>query len=277
VTPDQKLAQIVHALQQAGIDILVMGGHAVRYYGIDRNTIDFDLVTSVATAEELRSKLPQAVSSPNLREQAVWRANDFARFEIGRLPDGRQEFLEFWLRNHLLSDFQTLKARAEIGRYGGSEIPFLSLPDLLKSKETERETDWSDIALLEEIQDARDFAALQKDPDSVSVFLANVRSRRGMDQAIDAGLSNDAAVIREVIAACTHPVAFAFWLPRAPSTSSSPAIPMIGPTTLASLRSATFGSPKHFALIEICRRAYKRRAMELDRADKQAKLGEGKR
>jgi hypothetical protein len=40
------------------------------------------------------------------------------------------------------------------------------------------------------------------------------------------------------------------------------------------LRSATFGSPKHFALIEICRRAYKRHAMDLDRADKQAKLSE---
>ena len=276
MTPDQRLAQIVHALQQAGIDILVMGGHAVRYYGIDRNTIDFDLVTSVATAEELRSKLPEAFNSPNLREQGVWRANDFARFEIGRLPDGRQELLEFWLRNHLLGDFQTLNARAEIGFYGGSEIPFLSLPDLLKSKETERETDWSDIALLEEIQDGRNFAALQKDPRLVSVFVTNLRSRRGMDQAIDAGLPNDPALIRETIAACTHPAAFAFWIALAPSTSSSIVIPMIEPTTLASLRSATFGTAKHFALIEICRRAYKRRAIELDRADKQAKLSQGR-
>jgi hypothetical protein len=48
----------------------------------------------------------------------------------------------------------------------------------------------------------------------------------------------------------------------------------IKPVVRRSLESAEFGSPVHFALIEICRRAYKRRAMDLDRADKQARLAE---
>jgi hypothetical protein len=41
MTPDQKLARSAGLLKGARTDVLVMGGHAVRYYGIDRNTIDF--------------------------------------------------------------------------------------------------------------------------------------------------------------------------------------------------------------------------------------------
>ena len=149
MTADQKLAQITRSLREVGIDVLVMGGHAVRYYGIDRNTIDFDLVTSLATPEELRLRLPKIESLAGIRAEPVWRSRDFARFEIGRLPDGREEWLEFWIRNHLLGDFQSLKARAEVGVYGGEPVAFLSIADLLKSKETERESDWQDIALLE--------------------------------------------------------------------------------------------------------------------------------
>lgn len=38
VTPDQELAEVVTALESVGIRCLVMGGHAVRYYGLDRMT-----------------------------------------------------------------------------------------------------------------------------------------------------------------------------------------------------------------------------------------------
>jgi tRNA nucleotidyltransferase/poly(A) polymerase len=72
VTPDQKLAAIVRALIDGGVDVLVMGGHAVRYYGIDRNTIDFDLVTSLATPDELRARLPniQQITKERKRKPA---------------------------------------------------------------------------------------------------------------------------------------------------------------------------------------------------------------
>jgi hypothetical protein len=43
VTAEERLAAIVSALHDAGVRCLVMGGHAVRYYGLERNTIDFDL------------------------------------------------------------------------------------------------------------------------------------------------------------------------------------------------------------------------------------------
>jgi hypothetical protein len=43
VTADGKLAAVLTALESVGVRTLVMGGHAVRYYGLDRTTDDFDL------------------------------------------------------------------------------------------------------------------------------------------------------------------------------------------------------------------------------------------
>ena len=37
-----RLAEIVSALDRLEIPCLVMGGHAARYYGIERNTIDVE-------------------------------------------------------------------------------------------------------------------------------------------------------------------------------------------------------------------------------------------
>ena len=43
MTTDQRLGAVYAALRSLGFPVLVMGGHAVRHYGIDRNTIDYDL------------------------------------------------------------------------------------------------------------------------------------------------------------------------------------------------------------------------------------------
>ncbi len=283
MTPEEKLSRIVRLLQDAGIDVLVMGGHAVRYYGIGRNTVDFDLVTSLSTPDEPRERLPRVGLLSAAREEPVWRHGDFARFEIGRLPNGQEEWLEFWLRNHLLADFASLKARAEIGTYGSEDLAFLSVADLIRSKETTRESDWQDIALLEEVQDARSHGAIGSSPGAVIRLLSTVRSRRGMDRAIEKRLLDDHDAVSKAMAAATHPITVAFLMPIArvvaglgerPWSTASAAdlsVPM-DPALITSLSNAVFASPKHFALIEICRRAYKRRAMDLDRADKQAQL-----
>jgi hypothetical protein len=41
VSATARLLEVVGALTEAGLPFLIMGGHAVRYYGIDRNTFDF--------------------------------------------------------------------------------------------------------------------------------------------------------------------------------------------------------------------------------------------
>src|SRR5947209_20427458 len=134
-----------------------MGGHAIRFYGVDRNTVDFDLHLAPDCWRDLPHKLSQTslFVGKALIEGPTWRPNAFRRFQIGTLPSGREEWLEFWRENHLLAPFAELFARREQGMYGGRTLAFLSLPDLIRSKETERETDWQDIAFLEEFPDAR--------------------------------------------------------------------------------------------------------------------------
>src|SRR5437868_2810967 len=105
-------------LEQAGCESLVMGGHAVKYYGVGRNTVDFDFCAGVRTTQELRELLQHMPELRQAKEGPSWRPDDFVRFEIGRLPDGREEWLEFWVRNHLLPDFTQLISRRETGEYG---------------------------------------------------------------------------------------------------------------------------------------------------------------
>lgn len=119
MNPTDRFLRVVAALQHAGFLPLVMGGHAVRHYGVDRNTLDFDFHLRLESAGELETRLLRTgLFVGRLVEGPSWRKDDFRRFQIGTLPDGREEWLEFWLRNHLLAPFA----------------------DLIHSKETERES-----------------------------------------------------------------------------------------------------------------------------------------
>lgn len=273
MTPDVRLAEIVAALVQAGLDCLVMGGHAVRYFGVDRNTADFDLCVSAPSLDEVRKRLATADLFRDLapREGPSWRPDDFARFEVGRLPDGREEWLEFWLRNHLLPSFAELKSRHERGSYGGRQLGFLSLPDLIRSKETERETDWADVALLEEILDARHLARLPPG-EHAHLALCQLRSRRGFDRAMQMGLFHDEAVVGRAIGECVHPVTFAFLVPFVSHTAQPAGLRVtIDEAYLGPLRKSSPGSSRHLGLVEVVRRAYKRWAAEVDRQDKESR------
>ena len=173
-----RLGEIVSAIERLGIAYLVMGGHAVRYYGVDRNTIDYDLHIALVDWDHLGEILKRDPfpASCGLTEGESWRPQVFRRFLIGSLPDEREEWLEFWRRNHLLAPFTEMHQRREQGLYGGRKIAFLSLPDLIRSKETERESDWRDIELLEGIFDARNLARSQ-DETQVMHALSFLRSR----------------------------------------------------------------------------------------------------
>ena len=46
MSPDVRLAEVVSELEAVGISCLVMGGHAVRFYGLARHTSDVDLHVS---------------------------------------------------------------------------------------------------------------------------------------------------------------------------------------------------------------------------------------
>lgn len=57
MTPEERLAGIIAALEAVGISCLVMGGHAVWFYGLARNTNDFDLTVAPASWDDLANNL----------------------------------------------------------------------------------------------------------------------------------------------------------------------------------------------------------------------------
>jgi hypothetical protein len=130
VNPEERLAAIVSALESVGLSCLVMGGHAVRFYGLLRHTNDYDLTLSPDGWDDLAARLARTGLFPDTGpvEGNSWRPGAFRRFLLGNLADGQEEWLEFWRRNHLLAPFADLFARRETGEYGGRQLAFLSLP-----------------------------------------------------------------------------------------------------------------------------------------------------
>jgi hypothetical protein len=262
-----RLAEIAAALSDLGLRFLVMGGHAVRYYGVERTTLDFDLHLGIDSLDELPALLRRSprLAGWLLGEGPSWRPEDFRRFIVGRLPDGQEERLEFWRHNHLLPPFAEAHARREEGDYGGARLPFLALPDLIHSKETERESDWQDVALLEEIQDARLLARLDRPGDAVPA-LAQLRSQRGYARARQTGLLDDAGVVAAAWRQVAHPIGAAFLAPGQPELEGRQLLPG---AFAAALREASPGGARHLALVEAVRRWHKQNCLLADRADKQ--------
>jgi hypothetical protein len=273
VNSENRLAEIVTALEQVGLTVLVMGGHAVRYYGLDRNTNDFDLHISLAEGEDLAARLAQSSLAANhpLTEGPSWRPGAFQRFLLGRLPDGRDEWLEFWQTNHLLPPFADLYSRREQGSYGGRTLSFLALPDLIRSKETEREMDWEDINVLEEFHDSRLLNQAKSGFLGVSDAVAQLRSRRGLESALQFGFLNDAPAVRQALERTTLSISQAILLPWAGPGAAAPTPTVPVESIVANrLKTVAPASPLHLALIEVVRRQYKATMQAADAADKQA-------
>ncbi len=256
---DERLAQVLAALEGVGIRCLVMGGHAVRYYGVSRMTNDFDLTVAPDCWDDLALRMVRLkwLQSQDPREMASWRVSTFRRFQIGVLPSGREELLELWKENHLLAPFEELHARRESGAYGGRNIDFLSLPDLIRSKETERETDWLDIQFLEEFHDMRLAAKVRSGQIPLAVGLSQLRSRRGLETHLLADNLRQTDAVTEAIHRTLNPITAALLLPAVPA-AQFPAV-HVEAAIVQRLRTLAVGSPMHFALVEAMRRQYSAR------------------
>jgi hypothetical protein len=280
VTVDDRLVSIYAAVGSLGFRVLVMGGHAVRFYGVDRTTIDYDLhlVADDATWSVLGdrlSHLPLFSSSP-IVEGSSWRPDAFRRLVIGRLPDGREERLEVWRRNHLLAAFDGLWARRTEHTTNGAPVAFLGIDDLIRSKETERESDWRDISLLEEIADER--RLLEARPERVPDALCRLRSRRGYERAVQMGILGAPALVADAWRQVTLPITAAFLAPMAPAGVPAAAgawAPDVVDLITGAVRRTAAGSARHHALVEAVRRLYKQQAMATDRADKERAISRG--
>jgi hypothetical protein len=265
-----RLAEVFSQLETVGVPCLVMGGHAVRFYGLSRYTNDVDLHVSPDRWDDLPSCLARTSLFPAGApvEGPSWRPGAFRRFQIGRLPDGREEWLEFWRENHLLAPHRELRTRAEGGSYGGREITFLGLSDLIRSKETERDADWQDVAALEQFLDARLLARLRSGMVSAGEALASLRSQSGLLGYLEAGYltaENAAAGL----AMATNPVTQTVLIPAAPDAPVAEPVMPLEPVVLARLRTTPLASPLHLGLVEVVRRRYIAFRKDADRRDKE--------
>ncbi len=173
--------------------------------------------------------------------------------------------------NHLLPPFSELLRRSEQGIYGGRVLSFLALPDLIRSKETERPKDWQDIAVLEEFLDARMLAQAELGGRTRLDALSGIRSRRGFESALMEGYFSEAQLVRQALGASRLAVTQAFLLPYASTVTDLPAtVPPIEPVILNRLRTVSPASPLHLALVEAVRRQYRTAAQAADKADKEA-------
>src|SRR5262249_6312363 len=148
--------------------------------------------------------------------------------------------------------------------------------DLIRSKETEREDDWRDVRLLEEIADERRLARTSSE-DLVDT-LANLRSQRGFERARAMGVFDDAARVVRAISIAEQPIAASFLAPFAPDAARSSVLaspPAIASLVDGPLRRVEVGSARHLALVEAVRRLYRQAAMARDRQDKQRALAGG--
>jgi hypothetical protein len=267
---DVRLAEVFSQLEGAGVSCLVMGGHAVRYYGLSRYTNDVDLNVSPDQWDDLPALLARtqlfAIGDPI--EGPSWRPEDFRRFQIGMLPDGREEWLEFWRENHLLAAHAELRTRAERGPYGGRQITFLGLSDLIRSKETERDADWQDVAALEQFLDARLLARLRSGHVSAEEALASLRSQSGLLGYLEAGFVT-AENAKAALATATNPMTQSFLIPAAPDAATAQAEVPIEPVVLSRLRATPPASPLHLGLVEVVRRRYIAARKDADRRDKE--------
>ena len=263
-----RLLEVTDSLTEAGLPFLIMGGHAVRHYGVDRNTFDFDFTVSSDHAKDLAERLraTRLFSGLQLVESVSWRSGDFCRFQIGVLPTGKEEWLEFWFHNHLLAPFAELYERREEATEAGRKLCFLSLADLIRSKETERDDDWSDVRLLEEVLDQQNLARATSRSGRV-LALSQLRTRRGFERGERQRLFVDPDALGEGLTRARHPVTCAYLLPFLPGAQGFS--PRLDPAVDAVLRRVAPGTARHLALVEAVRLAYQRAAKEADRADKE--------
>src|SRR5262249_34903510 len=145
------------------------------------------------------------------------------------------EWLEFWKENHLLAPHAELQTRAERGPYGGREITFLGLADLIRSKETERDADWQDIASLEQFFDARLLARVRSGSLPIEDGLAALRSQTGLLGYMEAGFLT-APNAGAALPRTTNPVTQTLLIPFAPDAPVREPVTPIEPVVLTRLR-----------------------------------------
>lgn len=150
--PDREFREFVELLEFHGVKFVIIGGYAVISHGYPRYTGDIDFF--VEKSRENARKLVRVVNEffgeqPHITEECF--LDDDRMGQFGDPP----------FRIDILVKvpglvFSEVHPRHIIGKIAGKDAPILSLPDLIKSKQSAaRKKDLADLEALEEIEAAR--------------------------------------------------------------------------------------------------------------------------
>jgi predicted nucleotidyltransferase len=150
-TPD--LHSLLQALQNNGVNFILVGGHAVRLHGFNRATEDVDLVVPFDTENGARliRSLQFLESAKEL--QAWWFSKEANEEEIQniRVADELVIDILFTANGETYESLQPFLRKIEID---GVTIPTLDIDGLLKTKTSHREKDAIDRLFLLKIKNS---------------------------------------------------------------------------------------------------------------------------
>lgn len=138
-------------LRQHKVDFLVIGGWAAIAYGLPRTTLDVDIF--IRPSKDNAERLIGALS-----EVGFGIAKDLTADEILGKPVlifADQIRVDIFTKPWGLPDYNACNERRWEAEFESVVIPFVSLADLIKSKETGREQDKADLVSLRKIAEQK--------------------------------------------------------------------------------------------------------------------------
>lgn len=140
----EDLKILIRALNEQGADYLLIGGYALFAHGYHRATTDIDVL--VPATQESGKKVREALMV--LPDQAA-KDLDPAWFEEGENIRVADAFVVDIMLNACGETYETLKQYAETLDFEGVPIRTINLEGLLLTKQTMRDKDVTDRAILE--------------------------------------------------------------------------------------------------------------------------------
>jgi predicted nucleotidyltransferase len=138
-------------LNARGVEYVVFGGWATIAHGLPRTTLDVDLF--VRPTHENVERLIDALSEVGHGIARELDADEILARHVFQFAD--QIRVDIFIRPWGLKDFDDVWARRWAAEFEGFTIPFVSLDDLIRSKETDRKQDREDLEALRNLKAER--------------------------------------------------------------------------------------------------------------------------
>lgn len=142
---------IISALNDNGVEYLLIGGHAVNYHGYIRVTADMDIWIN-ADESNFQNLLQALLQLGYEEEKCIEAINYFKVNHLIKMPKENDlvEFLDSFMLN---IDFKKAYSDREIANIEGLEINVIGYSDLIESKsKSTRFKDLNDVKELKEIR-----------------------------------------------------------------------------------------------------------------------------